>query len=79
MRACAEEPDLYRQIWNVPADLERTGRFGTYRQICNLPECSAGLQIRLNDEPIRLNNVCKSVLLSYFYFENNTEPYDVEN
>ena len=67
MRACAEEPD-------------------SFRQICNLPECSAGLQIRLNDEPIRLsdepirlNDVCKSVLLSYFYFENNTEPYDVEN
>ena len=60
MRACAEEPDLFRQIWNVP-------------------ECSDGLQIRLNDESIRLNDACKSVLLSYFYFENNTEPYDVEN
>ena len=56
MTACAEEPDLFRQIWNAPADLERTGRFGTYRQICNLPEYkqTTGLQIRLNDKCLQI-------------------------
>ena len=77
MRAYAEEPDSYRQIWNVPADYSWVGskvpkgpRLGvSYRQICNQPECSAGLQIRLNDEPIRLNDKCLQIrLIKLFLF-----------
>ena len=64
MTACAEEPDLYRQIWNVPADYSGVGskvpkgpRLGVlYRQICNLPEYkqTTGLPIQLNDKCLQI-------------------------